>query len=268
LIYGVLHLGGWDFHCCVQPFPGARRYEEIQSRLFGRLAHRAEAAIALQAEFGREYFNLTHLFPAERHRIMRLLTQSTLNQLDQIYRQVYQANYRVLLGYRQDGLPVPESLQAAASIVLNQRLMTCLRDMELEGIGRDWVLELRAIATEARELGCNLKLEEATALIDRLVQRQLWQLVHAFDAAQLLHRLQQLNQWLTIAQELGLPVAGDRAQELYLSCIEEHIAPQYPQILEQPEPKFTPESLGTLLTLGQRLQVDVGKWLAAMHRGT
>ena len=26
LVFAVLHLGGWDFHCCIQPFAGRRSY--------------------------------------------------------------------------------------------------------------------------------------------------------------------------------------------------------------------------------------------------
>ncbi|MEO1133165.1 MAG: DUF3536 domain-containing protein, partial [Cyanobacteria bacterium J06639_1] len=156
LIYAALHLGGWDFHCCVQPFAGKRHYEGIQQRLAASLRHgnRAEIAIAIQQEFGDEYFNLTHLFPTERQTIMRLLNRDTLSHLHQLYRQVYLENYSVMLAFRQDGIPLPEELQAAASISLNQRLMTCLQSMELGERHADSITELRAIAAEADRLGC------------------------------------------------------------------------------------------------------------------
>ena len=36
-IFAVLHLGGWDFHCCIQPFSNRLAYNQIKEKLFASL---------------------------------------------------------------------------------------------------------------------------------------------------------------------------------------------------------------------------------------
>lgn len=263
-IYAVLHLGGWDFHCCVQPFAGKRHYEAIQQRLWASLRHgnRAEIAIAIQAEFGDDYFNLAHLFATERQAIVRLLNRDTLSHLHQLYRQVYLENYSVMLAFRQDGIPLPEELQAAASIALNQRLMSCLQGMELQDRQTDSVTELRAIAAEAERLGCQLKREEAAQLMNRSIHRYLWLLVHDFAIETLEERLRRVVQWLELARDAGLDLPPSRSQELFLCCLERHIARRC-ALLSPGDCQHLPAAcLPLLARLGQHLHVAIDVWLA------
>ncbi|MEM6446175.1 MAG: DUF3536 domain-containing protein [Cyanobacteria bacterium J06642_2] len=270
LIYAVLHLGGWDFHCCVQPFAGKRHYEAIQQRLWSSLRHgnRAEIAIAIQSEFGEEYFNLTHLFATERQAIMRLLNRETLAHLHQLYRQVYLDNYSVMLAFRQDGIPLPEELQAAASIALNQRLMACLQGMELDEHQTDAVTELRAIAAEAERLGCQLKRHEAADLMNRSIHRYLWLLVHDFSVDTMVDRLTKVVQWLELARDAGLELSASRSQELFLCCLERHIAQRCTTISSTSCENLPAASIPLLVRLGQHLHVAIDVWLARQPHST
>ena len=217
LIYAVLHLGGWDFHCCVQAFPGQRRYEEIQQHLLSCLDHRAQAAIALQSEFGREFYTLDHLLSRDRHEIMQMLTQSTLGQLNRLYRRIYEDNYRVLLAFRRDGLPVPMELQAAATLTLNQRLTQLLLELE-QGSPHPKRLQqqLTQLVIEAKELSCALQLQESTATLNRLIHQQMWRLMHASELEALESPIEQLHGYLDAVDILHLSIDYDRAQESYL----------------------------------------------------
>ena len=79
LVFAVLHLGGWDFHCCIQPFSGRRAYSLIKEQVFEALnqASAAQTMMVLVQLFGDQAFNLQHLFAEERHRIMQQLTAKT-----------------------------------------------------------------------------------------------------------------------------------------------------------------------------------------------
>ncbi|WP_017325315.1 DUF3536 domain-containing protein [Synechococcus sp. PCC 7336] len=253
LIYGVLHLGGWDFHCCIQPFPGQRRYEDIQARLFGCLDHRAQAAIALQSEFGREYYTLDSLISRDRHEIMRMLTHSTLGHLNRLYRKIYQDNYRVLLAFRRDDLPVPIELQAAASMTLNQRLALLMESLERNPERGHMLQQLQQVVTEAEELGCSLQLEEATASLNRLLRQQLWHILHARELAATAQPLLQLDCYLNVVEILRAPIDVDRAQEMYLACLSQHAVAATQTGASVP--------LSGLLALGNRLHINVNTCL-------
>ena len=187
LSFAVLHLGGWDFHCCIQPFAGRRGYTSLKETLIGSLKQgsAAQTILAMNQIFGNQSYNLQTLFAEERHRIMQLLTQETLTRLDQLYTQVYRDNYGVLMAFHRDELPVPRELQVAAEIALSHRLLLALRSLEQEtsdtsdrlDASLSYLLELEAIATEANHLHCNLTALEAKQILERLIRRSLWQLL-------------------------------------------------------------------------------------------
>ncbi|MFS8868470.1 DUF3536 domain-containing protein [Synechococcus sp. H65.1] len=256
LIYALLHLGGWDFQCGVKPFTGRRSYEQLKARLLSGAHSRIQLVLTLQELFAPETFDLNALTEEDRQQMLRWLTQDTLDRLAQLYRQTYLENYGVLMAFRADGLPIPEELLAAAQITLNQRLLSSLRAMEIEEGKRDHLLELRAIAREAEQLGCQLRREEAARVLDRLLQRGMWQLAQAADLETLSEQLHNLEEWLRLAADLNLPIRLDRLQELYLLRLER-------QRLEAlcRDPGIPGEVLHRLLRLGQQLRINVAACL-------
>ena len=270
LIYALLHLGGWDFQCGVKPFTGRRSYEQLKATLLSGSRSRIQLVLTLQELFGPETFDLNALIEEDRQQMLRWLTQDTLDRLAQLYRQTYLENYGVLMAFRADGLPIPEELLAAAQITLNQRLLSSLRAMEVEGGKQDHLLELRAIAREAEQLGCQLRREEAARVLDRLLQRGMWHLAHDFEPESFGEQLHNLEEWLKLADDLRLPINLDRLQELYLLGLERqrelqlHLAEgsaSGPTHLREEGQEIPGETLRRLFQLGQRLRVNVNAWL-------
>ncbi len=251
LVFAVLHLGGWDFHCCIQPFAGRRSYTSLKETLMGSLKQgsAAQTILAMSQIFGNQSYSLQTLFAEERHRIMQLLTQETLTRLDQLYTQVYRDNYGVLMAFHRDELPVPRELQVAAEIALSHRLLLALRSLEQEtsdsasdrlDASLNHLLELEAIATEANHLHCNLTALEAKQILERFIQRSLWQLLH-FDSKTAAREVLRLERLLDLGQQLRLNLNLAQAQELYLHWL------QSSQDSSQPH----------WLRLGQKLAVNV-----------
>jgi alpha-amylase/alpha-mannosidase (GH57 family) len=286
LVFAVLHLGGWDFHCCLQPFNGRRNYSEIRDSLFASLqgGSAARTVLAMMQTLGETAYGLNDLFAEDRHRIMGLLAQDTLTRLGQLYAQVYRDNYGILMGFQRDGLQVPLELKVAAEVALSQRAITSLRGLEQELsdpahaqsiLGCSYIAELTAIATEARHLGCQLNLGQAQQTLERLILGLLWYLLHNLEPETLEGSLPRLKQLIELGQLLGLPLNLDRAQELYFQCLYEQIIPQYSQIaapssasssesstsLSTAVVPLTTNHLRQILQFGERIGVDVGTWL-------
>ncbi len=251
LTFAVLHLGGWDFHCCIQPFAGRRGYTSLKETLMGSLKQgsAAQTILAMNQIFGNQSYNLQTLFAEERHRIMQLLTQETLTRLDQLYTQVYRDNYGVLMAFHRDELPVPRELQVAAEIALSHRLLLALRSLEQEtsdasdrlDASLNYLLELEAIATEANHLHCNLTALEAKQILERLIRRSLWHLLQEVNPETAKREIQRLERLLNIGQQLHLNLNLAQAQELYLQWL--------PTLLEDSQQQW--------LRLGQKLAVNV-----------
>jgi len=281
LVFAVLHMGGWDFHCCIQPFAGRRAYSQLKDKLFDSLkqASTAHSILAMNQLFGDQCFSLQNLFAEERHRIMRLLTQETLTRLDQLYSQVYRDNYGMLMAFQRDELTVPQELQVAAEVALSHRCLISLRALEQETgeaqQGLNHLAELEAIATEANHLRCQLKVPEAKQTLERMILRSLWQLFHDPDSDTLEADIQRLIRLLHIGRQLNLGLALDRAQELYFTCLHSQIGPQCIQLMQSDSPYKAGDSalsgmlariaqMRQLLQLGQKLAVDVSPWLSQL----
>ena len=288
LVFAVLHLGGWDFHCCIQPFAGRRAYSQLKDKLFDALkqASAAQMILAMTPLFNGESFSLQDLFAEERHRIMALLSHETLTRLDQLYSQVYRDNYGVLMAFHRDELPVPQELQVAAEIALSHRCVTSIKALEQEisdpQLSWSHLAELEAIATEANHQRARLKIPEVKQALEKLILRSLWQLLHDANPGMLEADIHRIDRLIELGNQLHLGLSLDRCQELYFSCLNSHIEPQCRlaiqcqlsseenhsgeagEFLSIAKTDWSTTQLRRLLQLGERLAVDVSSWLSQL----
>ncbi|MGB3405569.1 MAG: DUF3536 domain-containing protein [Microcoleaceae cyanobacterium] len=289
--FAVLHLGGWDFHCCIQPFSGRRNYTELKQHLFSVLEQASAAQIirAMADSFGERFYGLQDLFVEERQRLMGLLTQQTLTRLDQLYTQVYRENYGMMMAFHRDQMPVPQELQVAAEVALSHRCLTTVRSLEAESsngyISLNYLSNLEAIATEAQQMRCPMKNPEIPQSLERLMIRSVRLLLHELNPNQIESVVSCLERLVTVADLLQCHLNLNPAQELYLEHFSSHIAPiclswlHYQHQIETDE-NFEISSQSTsvavdtkspihwelpqirkLLQLGQLLSMDVQEWL-------
>jgi alpha-amylase/alpha-mannosidase (GH57 family) len=278
LCFAVLHLGGWDFHCCIQPYGGRRAYSQMKDSLFEAL-HQASAAqtiLAMTRHFGEQSYSLRNLFAEERHRIMRLLSRETLTRLDQLYTQVYRDNYGVLAAFHRDELDVPQELQVAAEIAISHRALVALQALDRETsdfppanppLCQSHMAELEALAAEADHLRCQLKPPQIKQSLERLILRALWHLLHNFNPVTAETDLQWIDRLLTLADRLHLALALDRVQEIYYKGLHRQVLPQLRASQSSPsqssqQTAWSRTQIQQFLRLGQRLSVDVHLWLS------
>jgi alpha-amylase/alpha-mannosidase (GH57 family) len=293
LVFAVLHLGGWDFHCCIQPFTGRRAYSQTKENLFSALrqASAAQTILAMSRIFSGHSFSLQDLFAEERHRIMRLLSQETLTRLDQLYTQVYRDNYGVLMAFHRDQLEVPQELQVAAEIAISHRTIASLQALERETsdfplgnpqLCQSHLLELEAIAHEADHLHCQLKMPQIKQTLERLIGRLLWSVLQAFEA-EAGEEVRWVERLIELGDRLHLCLSLDRVQELYMSYLRCQVIPQFQALSENqagwaagspngssltqhaPEQQtlqpWTIAQVRHFLELGDKLAIDVSYWL-------
>ncbi|MEG4861802.1 MULTISPECIES: DUF3536 domain-containing protein [unclassified Microcoleus] len=288
-VFAAFHLGGWDFHCCIQPFGSRRSYTMLKDRLFEVLqeASAAHAILEMVRLFGDQSFSLRDLFAEERHRIVQLLSQENLTRLDQLYTQVYRENYGVMMAFHRDELPVPVELQVAAEVALGHRCLTAAKALELESEDAESLLaEIEAIATEAGHLRCRLKVPEVKEILEKLIWRTLDALLQAGSAVderspvKLEADILDIERLIAVGDRLSLGLCLDKSQELYFDSLYSQIVPLCLGCLQrraaaQEENKVDVVALGIarsdggwelssirqLLELGQTLAVDVECWL-------
>lgn len=230
-VFAVLHLGSWDFHCCVQPFKGRRYYSDLKERLFKMFedASVARVIMAMIQLFGEQSFSLRDLFAEERQRIMGLLSQEALTRLDRLYAQVYRENYGIMMAFRRDELSVPQELQVAAEVALGHRLLTSVRLLEAESssgrLSESCLTELEAIATEAGLQGCKFHNQEVKEIWERLLVRSVEQILVDGEPATIELDIHNIERLIELGNQLNIGLSITRAQEVYFQALESQIVP-------------------------------------------
>lgn len=273
-VFAVLHLGGWDFHCCIKPFVGRSEYSKIKEEIFSifNQAKVIQTVLRMSQLFGNQSFSLQHLFAEERYRIMQQLTATTKKRLDQLYTQVYRDNYGILLAFQRDELPVPQELQVAAEVALSHRCLKGVTSLEQSAENPPemltYIADLEAIASEVNNLNCQLQVPEAKTILERLILRFLWQLLHDSEPENLEADIHLLIKLIEVGEQLHLELWLDKAQELYYNYLYQQLIPNCfntsPQDNGYNSCPWRIEQINLLLKLGQKLAVNVTSCLESL----
>jgi alpha-amylase/alpha-mannosidase (GH57 family) len=134
LSYGVLHWGDQNMNCGVGEYQGEETYQTIAqgaSELFNSGDFPAVLRF-MDTHFGSPTYSVKSLFRDEQHKILGRLMESTLQEVEAAYRQVYDYNAPLMRFLKELGIPPPKALYAAAEIVLNAALRRALEDEDLD----------------------------------------------------------------------------------------------------------------------------------------
>lgn len=276
-VFAVLHLGSWDFHCCIQPFKGRRFYSDLKEQLFASLkqASVAHAIMAMTQLFGEQSFSLSDLFAEERQRIMKLLSQETVTRLNQLYTQVYRDNYGIMMAFRRDELPIPQELQVAAEVALGHQLLTAVRVLEAESsngeLNDSSLTQVEAVITEAGYQGCDFHIQEVKEVLERLLVRSVEHILHHSEPGTVEAAVRNVERLLDLEHRLDIGLSITRAQEVYLLALESQIVPLFLGGIQRrnngladdavQECQWQLPQIRKLLFLGKKLAIEVDAWL-------
>lgn len=152
-------------------------YEEIAAADFESFA--AEAAeCVLRADFpqairlidrvyGSADYSLTSLFTDEQRRIIRMILDSTLSDIESSLTSIYQDHASLLHYLSQAGLPKPPALNLAAEFAINAGLRRVLQNEPIDQT------QLRSYLTLAKSDQVKLESTELTFIADEKMRRAM-----------------------------------------------------------------------------------------------
>lgn len=261
LSFAMVHLGGWDFHCCVRSFRRRLDYQRAKDAvtIAFNSGSSAQVILAMNETFGDKAYSLQTLFTEERHRIMQLLSRETLQRLDQLYSQVYRNNHGLIKAFQRDGLAVPQELQVAAEVAIKHRVLEGLRALEQETSDLNggplhrksaYLVDLEAIAHEAQQFQCDCATPEGQRMLEGIIWRSLRRFLDSPHHETLLEDVDWLKRLIELGQNLG-GISLVRTQELYWHSVEDWFS-----YLRQLEPVKATAALKPLLKLAEYLAID------------
>ncbi len=208
LSYGVLHYGDHTVVAGVREFRGDEAFEEMarDANAAFEKADFPEAVRAMDRHFEGSNYSLKSLFRDEQRKLLRIILESTLEEVTAVYRQVYD-NHVPLMRFIGDlGVPLPRVLRLTAEFVLTGSLR---QQFQAETPDLD---QVRSLIDAARREGVVLDEEGLSYELRRSIERLMGDFHAEPDGLEPLERVVALT---SLAASLPFEVDLARTQDFY-----------------------------------------------------
>jgi alpha-amylase/alpha-mannosidase (GH57 family) len=193
--FAVLHFGDQNITAAVRAYSDAdaAAFEAFAADAVGHVqsADFPEAMRLLDRFYGHANYSLTSLFRDEQRRIVRLILNSTLSDIENSLTTIYQDHASLLRYLSQAGLPKPPALTLAAGFAINAGLR---RALEAEPVD---VARLRSFLALAKADQVPLETAALSYIADLRMKRAMVDLETSSGALEMLDRALSLARTLT-----------------------------------------------------------------------
>jgi alpha-amylase/alpha-mannosidase (GH57 family) len=143
LCFAVLHWGDQNINCGVGDYQGEETYQAMAQGAAEPFDKGDFPAVLrfMDKYFGSSAYSLKTLFRDEQRTILGKIMESTLQEAEAAYRQVYEYSAPMMRFLKDVGMPAPQALYAAAEIVLNAGLRRAFEDEDLDPDAIEELLE-------------------------------------------------------------------------------------------------------------------------------
>ena len=193
--FAVLHFGDQNITAAVKAYgeTDAAAFEDFSADVAGhvQLADFPEVIRSLDRFYGHADYSLTSLFTDEQRRIVQLILNSTLWDIENSLTTIYQDHASLLHYLSQAGLPKPPALTLAAGFAINAGLR---RVLEVEPVD---VAQLRSFLALARADLVPLETATLSYIADLRMKRAMVELQMSAGSLEMLDRALALARTLT-----------------------------------------------------------------------
>jgi alpha-amylase/alpha-mannosidase (GH57 family) len=195
----VLHFGDQNITAAVKPYSESDEAEfeafAAQATEFVQHARFPEVIRLLDRTYGRVDYSLTSLFSDEQRRIVHLILNSTLWDIENSLTTIYEDHASLLHYLSQAGLPKPPALTLAAGFAINAGLRRALESDPVD------VAQMRSFLTLAKSDQLPLETANLSYIADQRMKRAMVELQMSAGSLEILDRA------LTLARNLvELPI--------------------------------------------------------------
>jgi len=230
--FAVLHFGDQNITAAVKAYAeaDARAFEEFSSKAAEHVsrAYFPEVIRLIDRYYGHVDYSLTSLFTDEQRRIVQLILDSTLWDIENSLTTIYEDHASLLHYLSQAGLPKPPALALAAGFAVNAGLR---RALETEPID---VAVLRSFLALAKADQVQLDSTTLSYLADQRMKRAMVELLMSSGSLEMLDRALSLARKLAeLPFELNLWQAQNiwyeimRAQSYTLAALQADDRPRW-----------------------------------------
>ena len=246
--FGVLHFGDHNINCGVRTYQGDSAYQAYGEEIFEAFSRADFPATIryLDKHFGAATYSLQSLFRDEQRKILDLILDSTLEDAESSYHQLYENHAPLIRFLKNARVPLPKALSMAAELVFNAELHRAFQKDEPDPKRIKPLLE----EADAEEIALDEAILEYTLRksLERMAQRMS-------TAPTELAPLENLAKVLEMLSYLPFKVNLWRVRNFYYALLED----TYPSMRKRagqgdPEAK---KWIAQFVPLGERLAVRV-----------
>ena len=248
LIFAALHFGDPNVNAGIREYQEEEAYQtmlqEISQTFSG--ADFPEVIRLLNKHFGTSIYSLKSLFHDEKRKVLNRILDSTLTEIEEAYRQLYEHYFSPISFFSTLGNPVPKAFRSAAEFILNTDLRRALSSKVLE------LERIRSLLDEAKTWSIDLDTEGLAYLLRQTLGEMMARFASNPEDTALLKTLLD-----TIALARSMPFAIDlwKAQNLYYEMMQT-VRPKFQKRAQQRN-KEAGEWLTRFASLGQQLSMRI-----------
>lgn len=207
--FAVIYLGQHNIIGNISLDMGPDEFVSMQFRMVkafeeGRLG---EMIGLIQMYFGPDKYTIWHLFQDEKRKILDMIAQESMAELESSLRRSYNRDYPLINALSTNNIPIPLAYKTTFEYILNADLVRLLHSDKIN------IKEMERIAAELDRW--NLKIEDPDKL-SRLAGESIYkELKRISSERENVRRIQRLNRMFPILDKFNLEPNLHKSQNLY-----------------------------------------------------
>ena len=241
--FAVIHLGKHNIIGNISLDMEPDKFAGMQFRMVkafeeGRLG---DVIGLMQQYFGPEKYTIWQLFQDEKRKVLELISQQSMAELEDSFRRIYNSDYPLITALSNNDMPIPNAYRTTFEYILNADLVNMLKSEKIS------TKELERISSELERW--NLKIsdtERLSILAGETILRELHKLQNEREN---LRRVTRINKLFPIFAKFNLQPNLHQSQNLYFETSLE--------LKSQKQAEIDPEWKEQFSLLGDNLGVMV-----------
>jgi alpha-amylase/alpha-mannosidase (GH57 family) len=168
----------------------------------------------MQTYFGSEKYTIWQLFQDEKRKVFNLITQQSMNDLEESLRRIYNRDYPLINALANNDTPIPNAYRTTFEYILNADLVRCFQTEKIN---------IRQVERIMGELSKWKLAIEDTGRVERLAGESIFKEVKRIHAeGQTIRRIERLNRLFPLLRDFKISPNLYKTQNLYFEMSVQH----------------------------------------------
>lgn len=211
--FAVLHLGQQNIIGNISMDMSREVFDKMSAEIMTSFLTPNLGAVigSMQRYFGEEKYSIWHLFRDEKRKILKQITDQSLQAVEQSFRDIYKDNYQLMTSMVNSDIPIPEAFRNAVQFVINRDFHQFFMNGSFD------IRDLQQLVSEFKKW--KVKLTDESSLL-LAVSERIYTEVEALDTSDA--SLERLSRTIKIMEEVNaidLKPNYWKSQNLYWSAL-------------------------------------------------